>query len=231
MKGIYIITNKVNNKKYIGLSNDINRRFWEHKSSKKKKNNTNLIKAFKKYHVDNFDFQILELVDDESKLAEREMFWIESIKPEYNMNKGGNGNLGHTVSNEVREVLRICGKLQWERKTDEEKQRIIKNNLTGTTKGRIVSEETRRKLREYNLGRKHTEEAKLKVSIKNKGKRLGNTDGNKKVIKLDINGNFISEHNSIKEAAIELGIHPSNITKVLKGEQITAGGYKWNYKQ
>lgn len=231
MKGIYIIINRVNGNKYIGLSNNIHRRFWEHKSSKKKRNSTNLIKAFKKYHVDNFDFQILELVDDESKLAEREMFWIESIKPEYNMNKGGNGNLGHTVSNEVREVLRVCGKLQWERKTNEEKQRQIKNNLFSCGKGRVVSEETRRKLREVNLGKRHTEEAKLKVSIKNKVSMIGNKSGNKKVQRLDINGNFISEHDSIKEIANELGIHPSNISSVLKGRQLTAGGYKWNYKQ
>lgn len=64
MIGIYKITNKINGKCYIGQSNDIERRWKEHKNSfsnpnvsdyESKKN-----RAFRKYGIENFDFQVLE---------------------------------------------------------------------------------------------------------------------------------------------------------------------------
>lgn len=91
MQGIYLITNKLNNWKYIGQSKNIDAR-WnahrrninnpiEHKSCPK------LYKAFKQYGLDNFIFSVIEEVKDTTKLTEREIYWInfyDSIKNGYN---------------------------------------------------------------------------------------------------------------------------------------------------
>jgi len=113
MKGIYLITNNINNKKYVGLSNNISRRFMEHKTPKNMNKKTNISKAFKKYGLLNFTFEILFLCESENQLNEKEMYYIELIKPEYNMNKGGTGNLGHTLSEEAKEHLSILNKKKW----------------------------------------------------------------------------------------------------------------------
>ena len=88
--GIYVITNTKNNKKYIGKSIDINRRFKEHISPYEWSRTPNkpLYLAFQKYGLINFSFQILEECEKE-KLNEREKYWIEYYDTT-NKNKGYN---------------------------------------------------------------------------------------------------------------------------------------------
>ena len=55
---------------------------------------------------------------------------------------------------------------------------------------------------------------------------------NIKVIQYDLKGNFIAEHPSVSQAALNVGLKRSSksaITRVCKGKQKTAGGYKWKY--
>lgn len=228
MKGIYIITNKINQKKYIGLSNNIKRRFSEHKSSLKNANKNNVLyKAFKKYGLENFNFKILELVENIDELASREVFWIKKIKPEYNMNKGGLGNLGHVVSEDVRNKLKISATNQWNNKSKKDKNKIISNNLKGRSKGYRHSLETKIKLRNVNLGKKLTNQTKDKISKANKKSLIGNKNGNKKII--GYKENFKIEFDSLISASKYLECHPSNISKVLKGTQKTCKGFIFKY--
>ena len=96
MMGIYKITNMINNKCYIGLSTDIYNRWRYHKNHskyRKKSINKPLYKAFKKYGIDNFKFEILEECE-ESKLSSLEIYYIEKFKSNdrkygYNLTKGG----------------------------------------------------------------------------------------------------------------------------------------------
>ena len=64
MTGIYKITNKLNNKVYIGQSINIPKRFGEHKRNAFNKNTHTyyypLYKAIRLYGIDNFTFEVLE---------------------------------------------------------------------------------------------------------------------------------------------------------------------------
>jgi group I intron endonuclease len=54
------------------------------------------------------------------------------------------------------------------------------------------------------------------------------------VIQMDKQGNFIKEFKSIMDAAKEVGVHKSNIARVVKGvekNRKTAGGYVWQYSK
>ena len=98
MIGIYKIENKINGKKYIGQSIDINRRFREHKNSlRNNKHGNNYLQAsFNKYGEDNFTFEIIDICEiDELDAFER--LYInkyESMHNEwgYNLEDGGNEN-------------------------------------------------------------------------------------------------------------------------------------------
>lgn len=96
--GIYRITNKINNKIYIGQSVDVNRRIKDHKRALKKgiHNNVYLQREFDKYGACNFDFSIVQRcpVDELDRL---EIETIKSLncmdnKKGYNMEGGGNKN-------------------------------------------------------------------------------------------------------------------------------------------
>jgi group I intron endonuclease len=85
---IYKITNKVNNNFYIGKTTKsaaerFNRHFYNHKSGQ-----TYLYKAMRKYGFHNFQIEVLEQTE---LLNEREVYWIETLNPQYNMTVGGDG--------------------------------------------------------------------------------------------------------------------------------------------
>ena len=55
--GVYIITNKLNGKSYIGASSNITNRWYAHKN---KARNTRISKIVTKWGKDNFSFRIIE---------------------------------------------------------------------------------------------------------------------------------------------------------------------------
>ena len=54
---------------------------------------------------------------------------------------------------------------------------------------------------------------------------------NKPIIQLGIDNSIIKNWASAKEAAIELGLHPGNISRCCNGMRKQAYGYIWRYKE
>ena len=93
--GVYCIENILNDKKYIGISRDIRRRWSEHKSDLKSHTHVNqyLQNAWDKYGESNFKFYIIELCDENS-LSDLECYYIKLYKTlshenGYNLTAGG----------------------------------------------------------------------------------------------------------------------------------------------
>ena len=88
ISGIYKITNTITNDFYIGSSKNVKRRWAEHKCKSvwKKCPNNQMYIDMKKYGVDKFEFQVIEVVEPE-KLKEAEQQFIETLKPTYNSNR------------------------------------------------------------------------------------------------------------------------------------------------
>lgn len=100
MAYIYLITNKINGKQYVGKTeNTIDERWKEHKQDYKKERceKRPLYDAMLKYGIDNFEIKELEYLKEGGKLlSDREIYWIEKLKTfhnGYNATKGGDGSI------------------------------------------------------------------------------------------------------------------------------------------
>ena len=88
ISGVYLIRNTITNDCYVGSSVDVKRRWANHKSPSKWKQRPNslLYKAFQKYELSNFTFEILEECN-KSQLFIREQYYINKLSPTYNTNR------------------------------------------------------------------------------------------------------------------------------------------------
>lgn len=162
---IYKITNKINNKQYVGLTEkSIIERFEQHiKLSKNGK--YYLHNAIKKYGKDNFIIEEIEKCNSIDELKQREIYWIKKLNSKtpngYNMTDGGDGLLN--PSSEIREKMSKAKK--GKKLSDSHKFKLHLASLN-------QSEETRKKNSLANsgknhrmFGKHHSEITKLKMSI------------------------------------------------------------------
>ena len=94
MIGIYKIENLNNGKIYIGQSNDIERRFYEHKT-KGKASRIPLDVEIQKEGASSFSYEVVEECSIE-ELNQKETYWINFYQSNikgYNKNEGGLSNL------------------------------------------------------------------------------------------------------------------------------------------
>lgn len=101
MQGIYLITNNINNKKYVGQSVHISERWAQHRYNSKN-GTTRISQALRKHGIDNFTFSILEIVEDARLLTDREQYWIDyydSINTGYNASSATGSAYGELNAN------------------------------------------------------------------------------------------------------------------------------------
>lgn len=114
ISGIYKIENKLNGKIYIGKSVNILERFNAHKrnafNTKSPEYDKVLYKAFRKYGIENFDFEIIEEYIDKDFLNAREIYWIMYYNSQilgYNETPGGDGVINVQEENHPNHKLTI----------------------------------------------------------------------------------------------------------------------------
>lgn len=100
MNYIYCYTNKINQHKYVGQTNNLQRRIREHRScsfNEKASSYNDLIhKKIRQYGEENFEITVLEILynDDQNEINKRESYWIEQLESYCGTGKGYNQDLG-----------------------------------------------------------------------------------------------------------------------------------------
>ena len=179
-KGIYSIHCIENNKYYIGQTIDnFENRWWSSKSALKGGyyHLKELQEDWNKYGESSFDFEIIHILKEGENIDDLEVYYIELYKNNYqcyNISLGGQGKgypLGITRSEEfkknISEKNRINGigrKASVETKEKMSKSHIGKIltkeqslEISNRQKARVVSEETKEKLRQQNKNKKPEE--------------------------------------------------------------------------
>lgn len=110
MNYIYCYTNKFNNHKYVGQTNNIRRRKNEHYSMAYNQNsatyNQLFYKKIREYDYKNFSFEILEEIDndDKSYVNQREIYWIKQKNSYVRYGQGYNLTIGGDGFNRERKI-------------------------------------------------------------------------------------------------------------------------------
>jgi group I intron endonuclease len=207
---IYTITNKTDNKTYVGqTTGDLERRWKGHL---KKGSNCRYLKyAINKYGVDNFVFKLVCITFD-NQLDDMEIQYIEKynclVPNGYNLRLGGNGGRHHAeTKHKIAESLKLR----------------YKNGLTPPRPqlGKPHNEITKKKISERLIGRKMSQETINKRIISRR---------KNKIIQFDIEGNRLNSFDSCKEAAEYIGISLNSINLCCIGKAKTAKGFVWKYE-
>lgn len=213
---IYLTTNLINGKKYIGK--DINNRPGYLGSG------IYIKQAIQKYGKENFKKTILEYCISKKHLMEREEYWLNKFDAEnnsefYNKTNKAFGNSGQTEEGKRKISISRKG---W-KPTEEQKLKMSKSK-----KGHpMYTEEWKQKISQSTKGIKKSEDFKKWQSENQKG----NINRRKKVIQYDMDGNFIKEWDYVLEAAYSLGKKTgAAITEVCNGKRKSIYGYVWKYK-
>jgi len=158
--GIYKIENLKNGHIYIGSATNLNGRKNTHFFSlrRNKHKNKHLQSAFNLYGEDNFVFVVLEYCEIKD-LINREQFYIDNLRPEYNMCPVALSPIGIKRSEAFKkkdsEMHR--GVLAWNfgKHLSEEHKEHLKKSRKGQRPmlGKHHSEETRKKLSEIHKGK------------------------------------------------------------------------------
>jgi group I intron endonuclease len=165
--GIYKITNKQNNKTYIGSAVYLTKRFSRHKRFLDRgiHENQHLQYAWDKYKSDAFEFTIIEYCNPDMLLI-REQFYIDKYNPDYNICRIVGSHLGIKRSDATRKKLSL--------------------SLMGKNKGKSPSIETRKKLSIAMHARKLSSEHKRKIGLASSQRK--HTEATKKLISLTKTG-------------------------------------------
>ena len=193
--GIYLITNTLNGKVYVGSAAKFNKRWTDHKSDlrKKRHHNPHLQHSWDKYGEAAFCFSILEHTTFADLLI-REQYYIDfynATDPSvgYNVCPVAGSGAGRTMSEESKEKMRkfrLGTKQSEETKAKIREASIGSNNhfygkkhtnatkglISAANKGTSLSLETKQKMSEAHKGRVFTEEHKAKISEANRRRTI-----------------------------------------------------------
>jgi group I intron endonuclease len=204
MAYVYILTNILNEKQYIGkTTKSVDVRLSQHLSDAKHQNsNIHFHKAIRKYGIENFHIECLEVSDKLVNLWEIHLIlrWQSKAPNGYNLTDGGEGN-----SNPSEEIRRKnseahLGKIPW-------------------NKGKIGLQT-------------HSEETKKKISErmkKNNKQYFGKNNPNAKAIIL-IHPNGTEEYfDYMKQAGLKYDLDSGHLTTTAQGKRKHHKGYKIRY--
>jgi group I intron endonuclease len=215
--GVYRLINVITGATYIGSAINLTRRFREYFSVKhlKKetlKNNSIIYRALLKNGYSNFRLEILEYCDKNDTIF-KEQYYIDLLKPEYNICLKAASSLGRITREETRLKLRdVWLNRLYYRSKDSTLREFIINSI------QIKLNESALKINKLD---KELEKIKLlkesKVSYSTRMKILASTKTSEIVLITDTFKNVITKYPSARRAAEAIGVSNSTIMNKLKG--------------
>jgi hypothetical protein len=241
---VYVITNKINGKRYVGQTiQSMEARWSKHCSIYKANKGMPIVNAIQKYGKDVFEKEILMKCESVEEMNHWEKFYIksfESLTPNgYNVLPGGKNSL-HTE--ETKRKIKEAQTGELNHNFGKKASLKTKQKMSLSRIGMKHSEEFRRACSERVIGKKHpmfgkhhTEETKNKISKSNKGKifsietrnKLSKAKDRDKVKIYCFQTDII--YDSITLVSRILDLDRSKIKEVAKGKRSHTYGYTFKF--
>jgi len=201
-----LIDPRDNEVRYIGQTVNLSQRFRKHLTDKR-------ISSRKRAWLDELLLlgkePIMKVIEQCNKgnAGEREQYWIADYRnlntDLLNISNGGAGHGSWTMSDE------------------------IKKKISDANKGRTFTDETRKKLSDAGKRRTFTDETRKKISDSQKGKPHPRRQ--RPVAQYDLDGVFMRQFPSGKEASAKTGIDAKSISRCVNNNPSyrQAGGFLW----
>lgn len=204
---LYIIINKLNNKCYVGVTNNLNKRWYTHQhiakvgKNKMPKHFQILHSAIKKYTAENFIFEPIIVFENENLCYKAEIELISKLKllniKLYNIAIGGKGTgsgidhptYGKKLSEEWVNNMSKGIKLSYKNNPDRKiklKKQMIDRNWVGSKHpmyGKKHTDNAKVKISKSSKNKILSEETKTKISLSNKGRKVSVETRNKLSLK------------------------------------------------
>lgn len=204
MAFIYVITNDINGKQYVGKTNNsIEKRFKEHisDSHRERCEKRPLYFAMNKYGIEHFHISILEECSAEDS-SQREIYWIDKLGTYghngYNATRGGDSKKYYNYEEIAEKYQELCS--------------VHKTALFFRCDDGTVRTACR--------------QCKVPIITDNPGEK-------KPVAKIDKDTDkILCFYSSLAEASLDnsnSNQHGSSISRVCSGQRQTALGYKWSW--
>lgn len=207
---VYVHTNKINGKKYIGITSQLPHDRWMNGNGYSRR--LKFGRAIEKYGWDSFEHEIVNtnLSEEAAKSIEQRLireFHTYDDEYGYNMTMGGDGVIGFKHTDEAKQIMSL-------RKIGENHPNYQKH----------LKEVTRNKIAERLVGNQNalgairSEETKCRMS-----------NSKKKTVAMYLDDTLVRKFDSALDAQSETGISRKNISLCCLGHRRTAGGYRWKF--
>lgn len=235
---IYCLINRINGKKYIGMTSQTLNNRW--RNGKGYRGCEAIEQAINEFGWKNFGHEVLQTGLSFEEACEAEKNFIISLGSRYpqGYNIDGGGVKNRDFADRTKEKIRAyhIGK-----KASEE----TRAKQSAIRKGRQVSEETRKKVSEAKKGvrfseshKQHISEGKKKLLSENKQFYEGQAERlrgyakklRRPVLQFTKDGEFVTRHESVSEAAESVNGKGPNIIKCCSGVKKSMYGYVWKYE-
>lgn len=247
MNQAYLITNIINNKKYVGITcRGYEERWHEHVLNAQTGIQTILGNAIRKYGQENFKLTLLEDDIPDELAASREQYYISSYNSfydsgeGYNMTRGGGGVVGYKHTDETKAKISnsLKGHVFPESRNKKISDALKKVEKTFEWRSAISKARKGKYTEDSNgfYGKHHSQDTKKKISDANSGPRVFQIDSTSKAIirihkNLNSAGRWVVENGFSKGRPETCALRIGEICNQYKDLKHKAYSFNWMYEE
>ena len=234
---IYLLINRLNGKAYVGQTRrTLEERLREHQRDRRSA--IYVDRAIRKYGIENFSVEIIEVCFTLDELNYWEQFWIKELNTKvpngYNLTDGGEGSTGYITTPEM--SARLSAQRKGRRISPEQCAKI-----SARLKGRVFTPEHCAAISAAKMGHEVSDETRVKLAVANRGKKasaetrakMSASAATKRAVRcIELNIVFSSMKEALEWLITIQSEHISAyiLRKAYRGKRPEgAGGYHWEY--